>query len=155
MLKTGQPAPEFELPDADMELVDLARYRGKNHVVLFFYPKDGTPGCIQEATEFSDHEEDFAAAGAVVLGLSRDDCLRHADFRDRHGISIRLLSDEEGSVSQDYGVWQQREVDGITKNGIVRSTFVIDKRGVVRHALYGVNAKGHAMEVLRLVKQLD
>ncbi|HET7774791.1 MAG TPA: peroxiredoxin [Azospira sp.] len=154
MLKPGQTAPEFVLPDADMELVELAAYKGKRHIILFFYPRDDTPGCTLEATDFSDHEEEFDRRDCTLLGISRDDCLRHASFRDKHGISVRLLSDEEGQVCRRYGVWQAREVDGVKKHGILRSTFVIDKQGLVRHAFYGVNAKGHALDMLRLAKEL-
>ncbi len=154
MLKTGQAAPTFILPDADMEPVDLARYLGKHHLILFFYPKDGTPQCTLEATDFSDHEDEFQRHDCVVMGISRDDCIRHAEFRDQHGISVRLLSDTEGEVCKQYGVWQLKEVDGVKRHGIVRSTFIIDKHGVLRHVLYGVNAKGHAMDVLRAVKDL-
>ncbi|AEV27209.1 MULTISPECIES: peroxiredoxin [Azospira] len=154
MLKPGQAAPEFALPDADMELVELAAYKGKRHIILFFYPRDDTPGCTLEATDFSDHEDEFERRDCTLLGISRDDCLRHAAFRDKHGISVRLLSDEEGQVCRRYGVWQAKEVDGVKKHGILRSTFVIDKQGLVRHAFYGVNAKGHALEMLRLAKEL-
>lgn len=154
MLKPGQLAPDFVLPDADMELVTLAAYRGKRHVILFFYPRDDTPGCTLEATDFSDHEDEFGRQDCTLLGVSRDDCLCHAAFRDKHGISVRLLADEEGQVCRQYGVWQAKEVDGVKKHGIVRSTFVIDKQGLVRHAFYGVNAKGHALEMLRLAKEL-
>lgn len=154
MLKPGQAAPEFALPDADMELVELAAYKGKRYIILFFYPRDDTPGCTLEATDFSDHEEEFERRDCTLLGISRDDCLRHAAFRDKHGISVRLLSDEEGQVCRRYGVWQAKEVDGVKKHGILRSTFVIDKQGLVRHAFYGVNAKGHALEMLRLAKEL-
>lgn len=155
MLKAGQAAPTFVLPDADMELVDLASFRGSRNVLLYFYPKDDTPSCTLQATDFSDHESEFARLGCSILGVSRDDCLRHADFRDKHGISVCLLSDTEGAVCRQYGVWQTREVDGEKKQGIVRSTFVIDKQGVVRLARYGVIAKGHALEMLRAVKELD
>jgi peroxiredoxin Q/BCP len=155
MLKAGQAAPTFVLPDADMELVDLASFRGSRNVLLYFYPKDDTPSCTLQATDFSDHEGEFARLGCSIVGVSRDDCLRHADFRDKHGISVRLLSDTEGAVCRQYGVWQAREVDGERKHGILRSTFVIDKQGVVRLALYGVSAKGHALEMLRAVKELD
>ena len=154
MLKPGQAAPEFALPDADMELVELAAYKGKRHIILFFYPRDDTPGCTLEATDFSDHEDEFERRDCTLLGISRDDCLRHAAFRDKHGISVRLLSDEEGQVCRRYGVWQAKEVDGVKKHGILRSTFVIDKQGLVRHAFYGVNAKGHALEMLRLAKEI-
>ncbi len=155
MLQAGQPAPAFTLPDADMESFALADLRGKQHVVLYFYPKDDTPGCTMEALEFSDHEGEFERLGCVVIGVSRDDCLSHAEFRDKHGISLRLLADSEGEVCKKYGAWQMKEKDGVKKMGIVRSTFVIDKKGVVRHAFHGVTPKGHALEILNLVKQLD
>jgi len=154
MLKTGQAAPTFVLPDADMEEVDLAQYLGKHNLILFFYPKDGTPQCTLEATDFSDHESEFRQHDCVILGINRDDCLRHAEFRDQHGIAIRLLSDTEGEVCRQYGVWQMKEVDGVKRHGILRSTFIIDKHGVLRHVLYGVTAKGHAREILRAVKDL-
>ena len=155
MLKVGQVAPTFVLPDADMESIDIALHIRKSNVVLFFYPRDDTPGCTLEATDFSDHEDDFLHHNCVVIGISRDECLKHAEFRDKHGISIRLLSDVDGVVCKQYGVWQAKEVDGVKKYGILRSTFVIDKQGVLRHVLYGVNAKGHALEVLRAVKELN
>ena len=155
LLKVGENAPVFSLPDADMESVDMAAYKGKKHIVLFFYPKDGTPGCTMEATDFSDHEEDFHAQNCVLFGIRRDECLKHAEFRDKEGIGTELLSDMEGVVCKQYGVWQAREVDGHRKFGIARSTFIVDKSGVIRHALYNVNYKGHALEVLRLVKELN
>ncbi|HCX33041.1 MAG TPA: peroxiredoxin [Rhodocyclaceae bacterium] len=154
MLQAGSPAPAFTLPDADMETFDLAGVRGKN-VVLFFYPKDDTPGGTIEAAEFSDHEDEFRRHHCIVVGVSRDDCFTHAEFRDRHGLSVRLLSDSEGEVCRHYRVWQSREVDGVKRMGILRSTFVIDRKGILRHALYGVVPRGHAAEVLELVKQLD
>jgi len=153
LLKAGERAPDFSLPDADMQMVDLANLRGQQ-VVLFFYPRDGTPGCTLEATDFSDHESDFSRHGCVVLGISRDDCLKHAEFRDREGIAVRLLSDVDGTVCKRYGVWQVREIDGHRKFSIVRSSFVIDGSGIICHALYNVNYRGHAQEMLRLVKEL-
>ena len=155
MLKVGQLAPTFVLPDADMESIDIAKYQGKNNVILFFYPRDDTPACTLEATDFSDHEEEFSKLGCTVMGISRDECIKHAEFRDKHGISVRLLSDSEGTACKQYGVWQAKEVDGVKKFGIVRSTFVIDKQGVLQHVFYGVNAKGHALDVLRAVKELN
>lgn len=154
MLQAGQPAPAFSLPDADMESFDFHSLRGK-HVVLFFYPRDGTPGCTTQAIDFSDHEDEYTRHHCVVIGISRDDCLTHAEFRDKHGLSVRLLSDTEGEVCRLYDVWRPKEVDGVTKMGILRSTFIIDKKGIVRHVLYGVNPRGHAAEVLEMVKQLD
>lgn len=153
MLRSGQPAPQFSLPDADMETVDLASFKGRRNVVLYFYPKDGTPGCTTQAIEFSDLEDRFAAHDTVVLGVSSDDCLTHADFRDENGLSVRLLADDDGVVCQAYGVLREADETGGTRR-IQRSTFVIDKKGIVRHALYGVTPKGHAAEVLILVEQL-
>lgn len=155
MLQTGQPAPAFTLPDADMELFELGALRGRRHVVLFFYQKDGTPYCTQEAIDFSDHEEEFKLLDCVICGVSRDDCLRHADFQDENGLSIRLLSDESGEVCRKYGVAHMKERDGHRKLCVVRSTFIIDKAGIIRHAFYDVNPKGHAAEIYRLVRQLN
>ncbi len=154
MLQPGQTAPEFQLHDADMQPVRLSAFRGKKNVVLYFYPRDGTPGCTLEAVEFSDHEEQFVRHGCVILGVSRDDCLTHAEFRDRNGVSIGLLSDPEGEVCRLYGVLQKKESDGVQRECLVRSTFVIDKKGVIRHAAYGVNPRHHAAEVFDIVRRL-
>ena len=154
MLEPGQTAPEFSLPDADMQSVDLSAFKGKKNVVLYFYPKDGTPGCTLVTTDFSDQEGQFGKHDCVVLGVSRDDCLTHADFRDRNGIAIGLLSDTEGEVCRKYGVIQEKESEGVRRECLVRSTFVIDKKGVIRHVAYGVSSRGHAAEVFDLVKRL-
>ena len=149
MLEVGQSAPKFTLPDADMETVSLEDFKGK-HVVLYFYPKDGTPGCTLQCIEFSDQDEAFRRCDCVVLGVSRDDCLTHAEFRDEHGLSVRLLSDTEGEVCRAYGVYR----DDNASQSVRRSTFLIDKNGKLRHALYGVTVKGHAAQMLDLVKAL-
>lgn len=154
MLQIGHAAPNFTLPDADMESVKLTDYKGRQHVILYFYPKDDTPGCTIEAIEFSDLDDELRSLETVVLGVSRDDCMSHAAFRDKHGLALRLLADTETEVCKKYGVWQEKEKDGVKKMGIVRSTFIIDKKGILRHALYGVTAKGHAQEVLKLIKAL-
>ena len=154
MLQAGQHAPTFALPDADMQTVDLGKLRGRKNIVLYFYPKDGTPGCTIQATEFSDHEDEFARYDCVIMGVSPDDCLAHAEFRDTNGVSIRLLADTEGEVCRKYGVLEEKEANGQCKRSILRSTFVIDKKGMVRHAFYNVNPRGHASEVLDLVKSL-
>ncbi|CAG0993620.1 Putative peroxiredoxin bcp [Methylophilaceae bacterium] len=151
MLQIGDLAPDFSMPDADMEMFKLSRLRGRT-IVLYFYPKDDTPGCTVEAIEFSDLEEEFSKLNAVVIGVSKDDCITHASFRDKHGLSIQLVSDEEGKVCEKYGVWQEKEKDGVRKMGILRSTFVIDTEGKIRYCQYGVVAKGHAHEVLNLIK---
>lgn len=154
MVQVGQAAPEFDLPDADMAMVRLSAFRGKKNVVLYFYPKDDTPACTMQAIDFSDLEEEFKRWDTVVLGVSRDDCISHGSFRDKHGLSIQLLSDTDGEVCRRYGVLQEKEVEGKRRLIVCRSTFIIDKKGIVRHALYGVNPKGHAQAVLGLVKQL-
>jgi peroxiredoxin Q/BCP len=155
MLKVGQSAPTFDLPDGDMNLVSLREYRGVNNVVLYFYPKDDTPGCTLEAIDFSDLQDHFLDLDTVVLGVSMDDCMSHGAFRDKHGLAVQLLADAEGEVCAQYGVLQEKDVDGNRKKRcIVRSTFLIDKNGVLRHVLYGVNARGHASDVLNLVKEL-
>lgn len=155
MLQAGQLAPLFTLSDADMETFDLSSLLGRQHVVLFFYPRDDTPFCTLEAIDFSDHEEEFSRQGCAIVGISRDDCLRHAEFRDKHGLSVRLLSDDESEVSRSYGVCQMREKDGVRKLQVISSTFIIDSQGVVRHALYDITPRGHVSEVLQLVKQLE
>ncbi|MDH4284376.1 MAG: peroxiredoxin [Gallionellaceae bacterium] len=153
-LQAGMDAPLFELPDADMDMFELSVLRGKKNVVLYFYPKDGTPGCTMEANEFSNHDDDFARLDTVVVGVSRDECLSHAAFRDKYGLSVLLLSDTESTVCQEYGVLYEKDVEGHKKGSIQRSTFIIDKRGKLRHALYGVHAHGHADEVLKLIKEM-
>jgi thioredoxin-dependent peroxiredoxin len=154
MLEADQAAPNFSLPDADMNIAKLGDYKGKNNVVLYFYVRDDTPGCTVQATDFSDLENEFAKLQAVVLGVSRDDCLSHAAFRDKHGLTVRLIADKEEVLCNKYGVLQDKEVDGVRRRVLVRSTFIIDKQGKIRHALYGVNAKGHAQQVLQLLKDM-
>ena len=154
MLHKGQTAPQFSLPDADMQTVSLSAYKGRKNVVLFFYPHDGTPGCTLEAIDFSDHEDQFERHDCVVFGVSRDDCMMHAEFRDKHGLSVNLLSDFEGEVCHKYGVLQERQADGVKRQFLVRSTFVIDKKGVIRDASYGVNPRGHVAEVFASVRKL-
>jgi peroxiredoxin Q/BCP len=155
MLKAGDPAPAFELPDSEMELVSLSAFKGSKTVVLYFYPKDDTPGCTLEAIDFSELEDAFSNLGAVVLGVSMDDCMSHGTFRDKHGISVELLADTEGEACRSYDVLQHKEVEGKRKTGILRSTFVIDRDGVLRHVLYGVSPRGHAAEVLNLLKGMS
>lgn len=153
-LTTGMEAPHFELPDADMQTFSLTSQQGKKNVVLYFYPKDDTPGCTLEANEFSELEEEFAKFGTIVIGISRDDCLSHASFRDKYGLSVLLLSDPDARVCKRYGVMYEKEVDGQKKLSIKRSTFVIDRSGDLRHVVYGVQAHGHAQEILNLIKEL-
>jgi len=154
MLQVGQPAPSFQLPDASMEMMDLSSYRGKKNVVLYFYPKDGTPGCTIEAIGFSDREGEFTKLDTLVFGVSRDDVLSHQAFRDEHGLTVQLLADTEEEVCRLYQVIEQKIVDGHPKSCLLRSTFVIDKKGVVRHILRDVSPRAHVEEVLKVCKTL-
>ena len=154
MLEVGHRAPAFTLPNADMDDVSLADFAERNRVVLYFYIKDGSPGCTQEAIEFTDLIEAFKREDAIVLGVSTDDCLTHADFRDQHGIGVDLLSDPDGEVCRRYAVMQPRDVNGTIRHCVQRSTFVIDKQGIIRHAQYGVAARGHARALLAVIKGL-
>ena len=152
VLQPGQVAPAFDLPDADLNIVSLEEFRNSRNVVLYFYPRDDTPGCTMEAIDFSELEDDFKKLHTVVLGVSMDDCMSHGAFRDKHGLSVQLLSDPDGEVCQQYGVLQEKEMEGRRKTCLVRSTFVIDRKGLLRHALYGVSPRGHADDVLELVQ---
>lgn len=154
MLLVGDKAPELGLPDSDMELRDLSYFAGK-YLVLYFYPKDDTPGCTIQANDFTDLLDDFDEAGAYVAGVSMDDCFSHQAFRDKYGLKVNLLSDTEGEVCGRYGVMQEREKDGVKKIGLVRSTFIIDPGGVIRHAEYGVSPKDHARSILQRVRELS
>ena len=152
-LQPGRPAPGFELPDADMNVVSLAQFRDRN-VVLYFYPRDDNPGCVIEAIDFSDRDDQFARLKTVVLGVSMDDCASHGTFSDKHGLAVQLLADMEGEVCGRYGVLQEKEHDGKKKMCIQRATFIIDRKGMVKHAMYGVNPRGHAAVVLDMVKKI-
>jgi peroxiredoxin Q/BCP len=160
-LQVGTEAPHFELADADMRTFSLEAQRSKS-VVLYFYPKDDTPGCTMEANEFSDHEEEFARYNTIVVGISRDDCISHASFRDKYGLSVQLLADPDGHVCKKYGVLYEKEssaehgqsANGHKKLAILRSTFIIDNKGKLRHVLYGVHAHGHPQEILKLIKEM-
>jgi peroxiredoxin Q/BCP len=154
MLQPGQPAPDFELPDADMNVVSLNDFRNRNAVVLYFYPHDGMPGCTMEAIDFSELDDEFAKLESVVVGVSMDDCETHGVFRDKHGLNVQLLADVEGEVCGRYGVLHEKELDGKKKMCIQRSTFIIDRKGRLQHVMYGVSARGHAAEVLDLVRSV-
>lgn len=153
-LTVGIEAPHFELPDADMETFALTSLLGKKNVVLYFYPKDDTPGCTMEANEFSELDDDLARLDAVVVGISRDDCISHAAFRDKYGLSVLLLSDSDARVCKRYGVMVEKEVDGHKKQVVQRSTFIINKQGKLSHIMYGVHAHGHAQEIFNLIKEM-
>lgn len=155
MLKTGEKAPVFSLPDADMKIVNSTGFLGKNNLVVYFYPKDDTTGCTIEAIELSELMDDFEQLDTLVFGISRDNCVSHASFRDKHGLTVQLLADPEGEACNAYGVWQEKEKNGEKRMGIVRSTFVIDKQGILQQALYDVKPKGHAAKVIDLIRGVN
>jgi peroxiredoxin Q/BCP len=138
-----------------MEMTDLSKYKGKKNVVLYFYAKDGTPGCTMKAIGFSDREGEFSKLDTVVFGVSRDDVLSHQAFRDEHGLTVELLADTEAEVCKLYEVIQQKIVDGHPRQCLLRSTFVIDKKGVVRHILQDVNPRAHVEEVLKVCREMN
>jgi len=154
MLEKGQKAPDFSSVNQNDEPIRLADYKGRKHVVLYFYPKDDTPGCTIEANQFTALVDEFAKADTVVIGVSRDTCASHQAFIGKYGLRIDLLSDTDGDLCERYGVWQEKQKDGVSKMGIVRSTFVIDKEGRVALAQYGVTADGHAAAILEEVRGL-
>ncbi len=149
----GQPAPSFTLPRDGGTNVTLADYAGQI-VVLYFYPKDDTPGCTTEAIDFSAEAEAFAKAGAVVLGVSRDTVKKHEKFRDKHGLKVALLADEDGAVCEAYGVWVEKSMYGRTYMGIERTTFLIGRDGKITRVWDKVKVKDHADEVLAAVSGL-
>jgi len=136
-------------------MTDISKYKGKKNVVLYFYPKDGTPGCTIQAIGFTDHEDEFSRLDTIVFGVSRDDVLSHQAFRDEHGLTVELLADTEAEVCKLYQVIQQKIVDGHPRQCLLRSTFVIDKKGVVRHILQDINPRAHVEEVLKVCRGLN
>jgi peroxiredoxin Q/BCP len=142
MIEPGQAAPDFTLPDQDGNAVALSQLRGKT-VVLYFYPKADTPGCTAQACGVRDHASDYEAAGAVVLGVSRDSVPRLRAFADKHGLAFPLLSDEDHAVAETYGVWVEKSMYGRKFFGNERTTFVIDGEGVVREVLRKVRPAQH------------
>jgi thioredoxin-dependent peroxiredoxin len=154
MLSTQQPAPAFTAPNQTDETVDLAKFAGSRNVVLYFYPKDDTPGCTVEANQFTALIDEFAALDTVVIGVSKDSCTSHQQFIDKFGLRVELLADTNGTICEAYDVWQEKEKNGIRKMGIVRSTFIIDKSGMLADVEYGVVPDGHAQAVLDKVKAL-
>jgi peroxiredoxin Q/BCP len=153
MISEGQTAPDFTLPRDGGGTVTLSALRpGK--VVLYFYPKDDTPGCTLEAQDFNARQADFAAADTTVIGLSKDSVKSHDKFCRKHGLGIILASDESGQVSEDYGVWLEKRMYGRTYMGIERTTVLIDGAGKVARVWSKVGVKGHADEVLAAAKGL-
>ncbi len=153
MLEPGTPAPDFTLPQTEGDDVTLSALQG-GPVVLFFYPKDDTPGCTKESIAFSEHLQAFADAGASVFGVSKDSVAKHGKFTAKHDLTVPLLSDEHGSVCEDYGVWKEKNMYGKTYMGIERTTVLIDAGGKVARVWPKVKVPGHAEEVLEAVRGL-
>ncbi|BDR28459.1 peroxiredoxin [Helicobacter suis] len=149
-LQINTPAPSFSLYSARHENVNLKDFLGK-WVVLYFYPKDNTPGCTIEAQDFSRLKTEFEAKGAVILGISPDEVQSHCHFIESEKLSIELLSDPSLEVLKAYGAYGVKNMYGKEVEGVIRSTFVIDPEGIIKHALYNVKAKGHAQKVLDLL----
>lgn len=149
----GQSAADFTLPTDSSGLVTLSALRG-NMVVLYFYPKDNTPGCTTEAIDFSTLKKGFDALGVKIIGVSKDSPRKHDNFKRKHQLSITLASDEDGEMLPDYGVWIEKKLYGRVYMGIERSTFLIAADGTIAHIWRKVRVKGHAQDVLEKAREL-
>ena len=147
MVEEGKPAPDFSLTSDSGETVTLSDLRGRQ-VVLYFYPKDDTPGCTTQACGIRDAYDEFERAGAIVLGVSPDSEKSHVKFREKYGLPFNLLADRDHAVAEQYGVWAEKKYMGRTYMGIVRSTFVIGEDGTVKRAMHNVKPATHADDVL-------
>ena len=151
MLEAGMKAPEFTLPDKDGNLVSLSQFRGRR-VVLYFYPKDNTPGCTRQACAFAAAWQEFRDLDAVVIGISRDSQASHQKFAEKHSLPFLLLSDPELQAIQAYGVWQEKKRYGKVSMGVVRTTFLIDGDGVIRQVMHKVKPDTNAAQVLEALQ---
>jgi len=152
-LEPGAKAPAFSLMMDDEKTVALKDLKGKK-VVLYFYPKDDTPGCTKEAIAFTEDITKFKRAGAVIIGVSKDSVAKHQKFKTKHDLKVMLGADEDGSVVEAYGVWVEKKMYGKTYMGIERSTFLIDEKGIIREIWRKVKVPGHAEAVLSAVKAI-
>ena len=152
MLEVGMKAPEFTLPDKDGNMVSLKDFLGKK-VVLYFYPRDNTPGCTRQACAFAGAYEDFGRLGAVVIGVSKDSTASHRRFAEKNNLPFILLSDPERSSIEAYGVWQEKKNYGKVSMGVVRSTFVINGEGVIEKVMPKVKPDTNAAEILAYLEK--
>lgn len=153
VLAEGSKAPAFTLPLDSGETVSLKDFAGQK-LVLYFYPKDDTTGCTNEAVAFTEAAAKFKRAGAAIIGVSRDSVAKHQKFKEKHGLKVDLGADETGKVTEDYGVWVEKSMYGRKFLGIERATFLIDEKGVIRKIWRKVKVSGHAEDVLAAVKAL-
>jgi len=152
-LETGDKAPDFKIPDQDESTVSLKDLKG-SPAVIYFYPADDTPGCTKEACQFNDNLRAFNKAGIKVVGISPDGAAKHQRFRQKYSLKFPLLSDPEHTVMTAYGAWGEKTMYGKKTVGTIRSTFLLDAKGVVQRAWYNVRADGHAEKVLEKIKEL-
>jgi peroxiredoxin len=155
MLEALQTAPLFRSLNEKNQLTSLADFIGEKNVVLYFYPKDDTPGCTIEANDFTKLADEFAKYDTVVIGVSKDNCASHVDFINKYGLKVVLLADVDGQLCEAYDVWREREKNGVKSMAILRSTFIINKDGNLADVQYGVTPDGHAEEVLEKIKALQ
>ncbi len=150
-LKPGDPAPDFTLPSTTGETVSLSQFRSNKRVVLYFYPKDDTPGCTKEACSFRDRIIDLQAKDTVVFGVSADDIDSHQKFIKKYNLNFPLLSDPDHKVAEAYGAWGEKKMYGKSYMGMIRKTFVIGKDGRIEQAFHKVSPENHADEILNLL----
>jgi len=153
MLKENNIAPQFTVPDQNSNNISLSDYNGK-WIILYFYPKDMTPGCTTESCNFRDEYSVFQQKDIVVLGVSKDSVARHKKFEGKHDLPFPLLSDENGTICEDFGVWQEKSLYGKKYMGIVRSTFIINPEGVIAKVYPKVKVKEHVTEILADLENL-
>jgi len=153
MLKENDKAPQFTVPDQNGDNVSLSDFKGK-WIILYFYPKDMTPGCTIEACNFRDEYSVFQQKDIVVLGVSKDSVARHKKFEGKHDLPFPLLSDENGNICEDYGIWQEKSLYGKKYMGIVRATFIINPKGIITKVYPKVKVKEHVAEILTDLENL-
>lgn len=154
MLKVNDQAPNFKLENQNGDLIELENYRGKK-VVVYFYPKDNTPGCTSQACAFRDYNDEIEKLGAVILGISKDPIKSHDKFANKHELNFNILSDEDLEVIKAFGVWQEKKMFGKTSLGVVRSTFIINEEGIIEKVYPKAKAKTNAQDVYEYLKSLQ
>jgi len=153
-IPAGSQAPDFSLPDENGELRHLSDYRGKV-VVLYFYPKDDTPGCTTEACGFRDQYQDYEKAGVSVIGVSPDDVKKHQKFKTKYNLPFTLLADTDHTVCELYGVWGRKKFMGKEYDGVFRTTFLIGKDGTILRVFENVKPEGHSQEILKVLEEIN